>query len=193
MEVMRVIFLLPAVAGVLSAGIVNPGFETGDLTGWLSNTGTVGTQFPHSGTYSAQFFGSNDLLMQSVTTIPGNTYSLSFWLTDVGPGAPPNGTFQVDWDNGAVLTFSSFADIAYTEYVIHNLTATQPSTNVTFLFGQVPVDTGLCSSAPGTWALDDVTVYDGNGTPPDAVPEPASLGIAALAAAGLLALNLRRR
>ena len=185
-----------AAAGTLFGGVVNGDFETGDFTGWVNTgTGVVNSTFPHTGLYAALFNGTSDVLSQDVATNPGDTYSLSFWLMNQGPlGLPPNSTFEVDWDHGTVFTLSSNADMVYTEYVIHNLTASAATTNVSFMFGQIPVDTGLCSGfQPGTWAFDDVTLYQGNGDPPDAAPEPASLGLAVAAAAGLLALNLRKK
>jgi len=191
----RAILLSAAAVVSAHAGVVNGGFETGDFTGWtVGATGAVDTTAPHTGLYAALFNGPSDSITQTIATNPGDTYSISFWLADQGPGIPPNSSFEVDWDHGTVFTLTSTADMAYTERVIHNLTASGPTTDITFMFGQVPVDTGLCSGfQPGVWAFDDVAVYQGNGDPPDAAPEPASIGLAVLAAGGLIALNFRRK
>jgi hypothetical protein len=82
----------------------NPGFETGDFTGWTvggtsptNGVGIVGTPIPacisgtvivHSGTYAAYaavdtlWPGPNHplILSQTVPVVPGNTYDIGFWM-----------------------------------------------------------------------------------------------------------------
>jgi hypothetical protein len=62
--------------------LANPGFETGDASGWTNSYGTyavTGTN-PHSGTYAAQIsYGS--AIQQTVTGLTPNTsYTLTGWL-----------------------------------------------------------------------------------------------------------------
>jgi hypothetical protein len=74
----------------------NGGFETGDLTDWnycnpnfTQNSSTVGKDV--SGQYV--YFGAPhpypDFLSQTVSTIIGNVYTLSFWLA-YSPNGPNN-------------------------------------------------------------------------------------------------------
>src|SRR4051812_12004482 len=65
----------------------NGGFESGGFTpGWTQSGNTVGTGVdgfsPHSGSYGAYFqnVGSLSYLDQTLTTIVGATYDLSFFL-----------------------------------------------------------------------------------------------------------------
>lgn len=109
---------LPFVLAVLQSLVQNGGFETGDFTGWtlmgnavvttpfgttIYNNVETSTDYPlvvHSGNYGA-FLGDNQLatLSQTLPTIPGENYLLSFWLDN-----PTNGTIQqlrVDWIGGS--------------------------------------------------------------------------------------------
>jgi hypothetical protein len=71
--------------------ISNGGFETGDLTGWNysgscgSSPGAVGSgsSFANSGNYFYYDACSNfgDTISQTFTTVIGDTYDISFWLT----------------------------------------------------------------------------------------------------------------
>ena len=68
--------------------VQNPGFETGDFTGWNVYTGiysyaAVETNLVHSGSYSANFGvenGDTGFLGQTLSTEVGASYSISFWL-----------------------------------------------------------------------------------------------------------------
>ena len=50
--------VLVVTAGLASANLItNPGFETGDFTGWTPSGSLAVNNFnPHSGTFAAQFF-----------------------------------------------------------------------------------------------------------------------------------------
>ena len=65
--------------------VVNPGFETGALTGWTcsANSGSVVSTPAHSGSYalSATPAGSDDAqCTQSVSVQPNSSYTLSAWV-----------------------------------------------------------------------------------------------------------------
>src|SRR5258708_2856220 len=65
--------------------LANPGFETGDFTGWTQsgNTGFSGaTGAPHTGQFGAFFgpVGSMGFISQDLATIPGAAYEISWWL-----------------------------------------------------------------------------------------------------------------
>ena len=70
--------------------VLNGDFEIGNFTSWtqsgnLSFTG-VGSGNAHSGTYAAYFgpVGSLGFISQNLTTVPGGTYDLTFWLKNAG-------------------------------------------------------------------------------------------------------------
>src|ERR1051325_8249607 len=81
----------------------NPGFETGDLTGWTEDGsgfvfGTFRGVAPHSGDYqyvNGKVHGLGSL-SQMFSTVPGATYDISFWLA--------NGTGQT---NEFIATFGN--------------------------------------------------------------------------------------
>lgn len=78
----------PAIAGNINL-VVNPGFETGDLTGWtLTNNedSFVGDYDPHTGSYDLQLenSGSDAILSQTITDIAGQNYTFSFWVRPDG-------------------------------------------------------------------------------------------------------------
>jgi hypothetical protein len=167
--------------------IVNGGFETGDFTGW-SLTGNpgfisiVGSSLAHSGNFAASFgaVGSPTFLTQSqnIATTPGHSYTLDFWLQN--DGGPAN-SFTASFDGNTVVSRNDSAPFGYTEFTVSNLVASSSSTPVGFSFQQ----------NPSFWQLDDVSLTD-NG-PASAAPEPASLTLLGIGAAGLVGYGWRRR
>lgn len=74
--------------------IINGGFESGNLTGWI-RTGTcnvyIGMAYPGSSWaksgnyyYYDRCANHGDEISQTFATIPGDTYVISFWLTNSG-------------------------------------------------------------------------------------------------------------
>ena len=73
--------------------VTNGGFETNDFSGWTTVAASYGSAFgvypsagliaPHSGNHYAGF-GSwgriDDTILQSLATIPGESYTFTFWL-----------------------------------------------------------------------------------------------------------------
>src|ERR1700690_238926 len=136
--------------------IVNGGFETGDLTGWVSvgqtnlpfggqvytGIGSPGTttRSPHSGTYYwfDGVVGGVDGVAQSISTVVGQDYVLSFWLAG---------------DGGSIASFDAFIGAQVSTYngipILYN--------------GEQPTGGG------------NVTT-----------PEPSTLALAAVAGIGLL-------
>jgi hypothetical protein len=63
--------------------VTNPGFESGNLSGWSCGQGSVTTSAPHSGTYAlAGAATSSDTAQcaQTVSVVSGSQYTLSTWV-----------------------------------------------------------------------------------------------------------------
>jgi subtilase family serine protease len=83
--------------------VQNGGFETGNFTNWSlagdTNINSVSASrfTPHSGQYAAAFgqYGSLAYLSQTVPTVPGQAYLLSFWVANPMSGTPNQ--LLVDW------------------------------------------------------------------------------------------------
>jgi Carbohydrate binding domain len=88
--VMSLLFMAyrPAVAGNINL-VVNPGVETGDLTGWTVTNAPVtfvDSSDPKTGTYELNFenAGSDAIFSQTITDIIGQNYTFSFWVQPDG-------------------------------------------------------------------------------------------------------------
>ncbi|MDX2036580.1 MAG: PEP-CTERM sorting domain-containing protein [Isosphaeraceae bacterium] len=160
--------------------VVNPGFETGDLTGWtlmdgsgLTFVGDATTLPPlvaHTGTYFTTFAASvPESIEQDIPTTPGTEYTFSFWLmneTGLPSGVPPTNGFQAlaSWNGTAVLELVNSPAFGYTLFTF-NVTAT--SAISTIKFSALNENFG--------WGLDDVSLVAVT-----AVPEPTTVALAGL-------------
>jgi len=166
--------------------VTNGSFETGNFTGWMlsGNTGFTGVDHgttgfapgPQSGSFGAFFgpVGSLGFLSQSVATVPGASYNLTFSLAR--DGLTPN-EFQVSWNGNAILDQINLPSFGYTQEGVSNLLATGATTPLQFGF----------RDDPGYLYLD--AVYVGAG----AVPEPTTLLLWGATMTGLALARWRRR
>jgi hypothetical protein len=167
--------------------VTNPGFETGDFTGWsltgdsteVLNVGSGGN--PHTGPYSATFFqtGSLDSLTQNLLTTTGQSYDLTFWLSNA-PFGTSTQIFQVWWDGQIILDEHDTTQFSYTQLTFSDLVATGGVTTLMF----------KGRNDPGSYSLDDVSVTDGVAPVPEA--STWSIGAAVTALLGLHFFRSRR-
>jgi hypothetical protein len=172
--------LLCTVAWNANANLVaNPGFETGNFSGWTVNdpSGFTGVgndaAFAHSGSHYA-FLGATPntgSLSQSLTTVAGTFYTLSFYLAnDMTPGLGPTTAFEVFWNGASVLALPGNSPVfGYTNFTISGLVATGGATTLEFRYRH---DNDF-------WRLDDcsVTVPESASTIWLALPTFAALGL----------------
>src|ERR1700719_599432 len=128
--------------------VTNPGFETGDFTGWTNNSGGnfVNTGNAYDGTYSAWMgaVGSDGSVQQSITTSVGQLYSVSFYL--LNQGGTPN-DFTASCAGVTIYTITNGNQMPWTLETL-NVTATSTSSLLLFSARQDPT----------YWQVDDVSV-----------------------------------
>jgi hypothetical protein len=181
------VLLCSAVWSANAVNIVNnPGFETGNFSGWTLNDpsgfSNVGSDplFAHSGNFHANLgaVGLTGSLSQSLTTVAGTSYTLSFWLAN-DSSTPPN-AFQAFFGGAQVFAIANSAVFGYTQFTIAGLVATGTSTSLEFRYRH---DADF-------FRLDDVSV--------DASPVPEALStiwlaLPAFGALGLVQFSRRSR
>jgi hypothetical protein len=131
---------------------------------------------PNSGSFQAffaDFVSNTTTLSQTITTIAGDPYSISWFLAqDTTPVSPYTNSFTSSF-GGPVVTLSGIPAQGYTEYTYWS-TATSTSTTLDFTFG----------NDLGEYLLDDVIVTQS--------PEPGSW-LLMLSAGALFAFTRLRR
>ena len=102
--------------------LVNPGFETGDFTGWSLSGSTafegVSSTFattPYSGSFSAFFgaVGSYNIISQTIATTVGDQYNISFALDN--SGGPYSEAF-VNWGGNQVWDIQPTSTFGWTVF-----------------------------------------------------------------------------
>jgi hypothetical protein len=186
---------LQASATPITNIVTNGGFETGDFTGW-TQSGNTGFTFvdsgaPHSGTYSAFSgpTGSLGYISQSLSTVAGMTYELSFFLENfaggegigpiIGGGPVVDQIFQVFWNGSLIFSIPpSASPSTFTQFNFTGLVATGATTDLTFGF----------RNDPSFWNIDDISAGI------SAVPEALSTIWLGVPVVGMFAfLQLRRK
>ena len=166
--------------------VQNCGFESGIGNGWnpLGNFATSDIVNAHSGLHAAALAttqtdgtSSTGSISQSLSTIVGQTYQVSFWfMTDIA-----GGTFAVSWNGTQMLFVPSGVASGYS---LFQFLATAHGTSSTLQFDATtpPVDPGA-----DTWYVDDVSVVAANATP---VPEPLTLLVLGAGLLGVLRYSM---
>jgi hypothetical protein len=173
--------------------VANGDFETGNLNGWTVSPGTadigIDSTFPNNGNFDAFFGNPPGTLSQSLITVPGTDYVLSFAVFDEFSAF--SDTFTVTFGGFSQTITGDQANPSYFTVGpvdVPGSDITAGNTNLSF--------TGLVDPLllipPRLWHLDDVSV-----TPAAiGVPEPSALVLLVSALIGLMAFALpgwRRR
>ena len=165
--------------------VTNPGFETGDFTGWTpfgdSTFTGVDAESAHTGDFGA-FFGPSGVggVQQTLTTVAGNLYQISFFLQQEGGSL---NSFGTDFGGIAGPALTNSAPFGYTQFS-YNAIASSASTALRFSF----------TNQLDLWDLDDVVVTDlGAAGAPELNPGVAAVPLAVVGLTGLLLSDGRRR
>ncbi|HWQ37442.1 MAG TPA: putative Ig domain-containing protein [Burkholderiales bacterium] len=147
----------PAYVPVGDSLLVNGGFETGDFSGWsltlaypyYPHSTVVARIAPQSGTFSVASgqVGTTDVLSQSVSSLPDQTYFLEFWLASLTPVALPGASFSVHW-NGTVVT--SLVDVVLSQYTRFQYTVSGAAGGSSLSF--------VMRNDNDYWLLDNISV-----------------------------------
>ncbi|MGX7825758.1 chitinase [Actinokineospora sp. 24-640] len=151
---------LAALAGTAGAAnlLANPGFEAGSLAGWACSSASVTASGVRSGGYAlagAATASDNARCTQTVSVVPGTTYSVSAWVRGnpvyLGVTGGPS-----TWTGGA----------AYTQLSLTFTTGAAQTSAQLYLHGWY---------GSGTYYADDVS-FDGPGGGPGNPGAPAAPG-----------------
>ena len=171
--------------------ITNPGFETGDLTGYTETgnyTGYDGVTMgndaggPHSGSYLLElgsYAGSGPAgVTQTLSTVAGQDYTFSLYLANGANNAPGDQLFDVTY-NGSTL-YSLDGETAF------------PYKLLSFIVVGTGSDTiGVSGYSDGTYNdVDDLSFVASAGSV-SAAPEPSTWALM-IAGIGGIGLMLRR-
>ncbi|WP_141237727.1 NTTRR-F1 domain, partial [Bacillus sp. X2(2017)] len=148
--------------------IVNGGFETGNLTGWVSANVSVINTFAHSGRYSAQFISSQPyaFLGQIIPVISGQSLTFIVSLGRMGNNPSPQVTIQILFVNREGEEIEGGQEIIITAGNLPNLTLN--TWNEIYRTIQTPVDAVsavvvISKASFGSVLIDDISLIDSVG------------------------------
>ena len=121
---------------------------------------------------------STGTLSQLLSTVIGDSYTVSFWLENLGSR---QNSFAASFGSDVLTSLRNSGQFGYTLYS-YVVTATATATNLSFTF----------RNDPSYWVLDNVQVT--SNTPPviSSVPLPASLPLLGAGIAGFAVFGKRR-
>jgi hypothetical protein len=178
---MKICILLGALSWIFASSVsadnivMNPGFETGDFTGWtLFSPGgdtVVDSANPNSGSFSVDSgpVGALDFVSQVLPTTVGIQYTFAFYLAS--DGNTPN-DFVASWDGTPVYNADDLPAFDY-QLLAFNVMASSSSTAIEFGF----------RNDFGFFQLDDVSVD---------TPEPGIAWLMLLGLGTFLAVKMGR-
>lgn len=153
--------------------LVNPGFETGDFTGWtLTGDPTEGIpfmvvtsahQYRRSGNFGAQvgpvggigpagapgFLGAG-FLSQTISTTAGQDYDVTFWMSNPNPGAgdPSQIVLAAVVLDGSIIPFTFTTSTPVLGQTITGGTTLLSLSGVDFVFGFKQFTATFTATAP---------------------------------------------
>jgi hypothetical protein len=148
--------IFPVQTAEPAVSINNPGFETGNTSGW-SQYSDIGTNYriesgsAHTGTYKLAHYNSTSAYKQKTyqtLSVPNGTYKLSVWMRSNG-GQNTLLLYAKNYGNPTELQANIGASSAWTQYTIDNI----PVTN-----GQIEFGIWSNASANNWAAMDDFTL-----------------------------------
>jgi hypothetical protein len=133
--------------------VQNGGFETGSFSSWTQSGNTAATSvttsssYVHSGKYGARVGPSGSLgyISQTVSTVIGQPYLLSFWFDNPKAGTPNQ--FDVSWNGTILFNQTNLAALSWTNV---QFIVSASSTSTVLQFG--------LRNDPAYFGLDDISV-----------------------------------
>ena len=162
--------------------VTNPGFETGDFTGYTVagvDTGANGVDNDpfdvHSGTYGAYLGsdGGDGTLTQTIATQAGQAYDISFYMRSDGS---LYNDFSATFDGSTIFSAVNIPDNKGFEQITGTEVASGTATPLVF----------TARNDNGFFGLDDISVTAADVT----TPEPSSVASLGMAGMGLVGLAL---
>ncbi len=138
--------------------LANPGFETGNLSGWTCSLGSVVASPVHSGSFAlagAASASDNAQCTQTVSVQPNSAYTLSGWV---------RGNYTYIGVTGGVSTWTP-GGTTYTKLSVPFTTTGSQTTVQVYLHGWY---------GQGTYQADDISLDGAGGTPPPTTPPPTT-------------------
>ncbi len=167
--------------------VSNPGWETGDFTGWaLSGNNTYRAittidQYVHSGKYGLIIgpVGTHGFISQDIPTAIGNIYTVSFWWESFGG---PTNDFNVSFGDQLLVSMSNFRPVKSYHQYSYDVIADSAISTLKFDVRQDPKFQGI----------DDVVVSDNGSSIVTPLPSTAFMGIALMGGLGIVHLIRRK-